>query len=212
MKIENKIQLFINDNKSIVVDNNEDVAKATACIKGIKGLQEEVNSASNPIIEQAHKAHKEAISQREKYLKPLMEIERKFKDAILVFNRKLEEEQRKRVKEANERLEKQAEERRQELLREAAKTTDAWDKSDLKEQAEAVKPITCDAPGKVIEQEGLSIRKTWKAKVVDINIVPKEYLIIEANMTKLNQFARENKNIRTIPGVEFFEETSTAVR
>ncbi len=109
-------------------------------------------------------------------------------------------------------MEKAAEEERQRLLREAAKTNDAWDKEELREKTAAVVPVEIGHQEKVIDQEGLSIRKTWKARVLDINLIPKEYLIIEANMSALNQHARTNKNLIPISGVEFFEESSVASR
>ena len=210
--IETEISTFVEENKPIMVNDNNDLMKATACIRGIKGMMDKVKSSFDPIVDQAHKAHKEAIGQRDKYLKPLMEIEKKFKDAILVFNRKMEAEQRERERLARERMEKAAEEERQRLLREAAKTKDAWDKEELQEKAAAVVPVEIETQKKVIEQEGLSIRKTWKAKVIDINLVPKDYLIIEVNMSALNQHARVNKNLLPIPGIEFYEESSVASR
>lgn len=211
MQIEQEVQTFVESNKDIEINNQGDLTKATACIKGIKGMQNKVKESYDPIIEKAHASHKEAISQRDRWLKPLLDLEKRFKDAILVFNRKMEAEQAERIRIANERMAKVAEDEKQRLLAEAEKKDNAWDKEELQEKAQAVVPITCDTPKKAIEQEGLSIRKTWKAKVLDINLVPKTWLLIEPNMKMLNEHAREHRDI-PIPGVQFFEESSVASR
>ncbi len=96
MQIENEVQQFVESNKAIEVNNQGDLVRATACIKGIKGMQNKVKESFDPIVEKAHASHKEAIGQRDKYLKPLLDLEKRFKDAILVFNRKMEIEQRER--------------------------------------------------------------------------------------------------------------------
>jgi hypothetical protein len=211
MDIETEISTFVEENYPIVVNSNNDLTKATTCIKGIKSMCEKVKSSFDPIVDKAHKAHKEAIGQRDKYLKPLLELEKRFKDAILVFNRKMEEEQKERIRLANERMAKEAEEKKQNLLEEAKKTDDAWEKEELNEKAQAIAPVTCDASNKAIESEGMSIRKTWKARVIDINLIPREYLIIEANMSALNQHARNNREV-SIEGVEFYEDSSVSTR
>ena len=213
MEIDNELQHFIQNNNLFVIKNNEDLSKATICIKGIKKMQEKVKESFNPIIEQAHKSHKEAIEQRDKYLKPLIETERKFKDSILDFNKKAEEEQREIERVANELLYKKAEEQREKLLNESKETEDLWKKEELKEDAKLIVAQTVDIQKRVINQEGISIKKTWKARVIDINIVPKEFLIIEANIPMLNKIAREIKdNVLFVPGIQFYEESSVSSR
>lgn len=211
MEIEQQVKTFIESNKIIMVNDNNDLTKAMACIKGIKGMQNKVKESYDPIIDKAHASHKEAISQRDRWLKPLLDIEKKFKDAILVFNKRMQEEQNERIRKANEEMANKAEEEKQRLLSQAKATEDAWDKDELQEKAQSIVPIICEAPKKAIDQDGLIIRKTWKAKVIDINLVPKLYLIIEADMQALNKYAREYREI-TLPGVEFYEESSVASR
>jgi len=211
MDIETEISTFVEENNPIAVNNNDDLVKATACIRGIKGMMDKVNSTFDPIIDQAHKAHKEAIGQRNKYLKPLQDSEKKFKDAILVFSRKMEAEQKERIRLADERMAKVAEEKKQKLLDEAKNTDDAWDKEELQEKAQAIVPMTCDAPGKAIEQEGLSIRKTWAWEVEDENLVPRGFLTI--NEQALNSACKQEAwRISGIPGVRFFQKESASVR
>ena len=209
--IETEISAFVEENQPIMVNSNDDLGRATACIKGIKGMQEKVKESFDPICLKAHQAHKEALAQREKYLMPLQLLEKKFKDAILVFSKKMEAEQAERIRKANAEMARVAEEKKQKLLDEAKKTDDAWDKVELQEKAQAIVPVTCDAPGKAIEQEGLSIRKTWKWEVEDENLVPRGFLTI--NESALNSACKQEAwRIAGIPGVRFFQVESASVR
>lgn len=49
---------------------------------------------------------------------------------------------------------------------------------------------------------GTSFRKTWKFRVVDINAVPREFMIPDEQ--RLGQIAREQKEAAAIPGIEFY--------
>ena len=209
--METEVSTFVEENNIIVVNSNEDLGKATLCIKNIKAMQNKVKESYDVIVEKAHQAHKEAIGQRDKFLNPLKALEAKFKDAILVFNRKMESEQKERIRLADLKMAKEAEEKKAKLLAEAKATDDAWDKEELQEKAQAIVPVTCDAPGKAIEQEGLSIRKTWKWEIEDENLVPRGFLTI--NESALNSACKQEAwRIAGIPGVRFFQVESASVR
>lgn len=194
----------------VVVNAPDELSRAVACVKGVKSLQKQVNDSYGPIIEKAHKAHKEAIAQRDKYLVPLTKVEKTFKDAILTYTQRVEAEQRERERATNAELERLAKEKQDALLAQAA-TSGAWEAETLKEQAEAIVPDTVIIAKKVVEQPGLSIRQTWKARVIDLALVPREYLLV--NEPLLNEAARKaNGTPSTIPGVEFYPEQSAGVR
>ena len=63
------------------------------------------------------------------------------------------------------------------------------------------------APSKV---SGVATRKTWKARVVDFNKVPRKYMLV--NTKALDALARATKGNIEVPGVEFFEESSLSIR
>ena len=208
---ENEIVKLESQSLTIEVVSKQSLDNATACIKGIKSLQNNVKESFDPIIDQAHKSHKEAINQRDKYLKPLLDIEKRFKQAILNYTLKLEAEQRERERIANEQLAKVAEEVRDRVMLEMSETNNCWNKELLKEQAESIKPITVEVQKMVVESAGLSIRKTWKARVIDFELVPREYLLL--NEPLLNGQAKIEEVRKTgISGIEFYEEASASVR
>lgn len=209
--IEQEVCEIVEANRNVVVSNADDLGRATACVKGIKGLMQRVKATFDPIVDKAHKTHKEAVAQRKKHLDPLEAIETKFKDAIVTYGQKLEAEQRERERLANEALAKAAAEAKKNLEDKASSTDNEWESEVLQEKAQAIVPVTVDVQKKVIEQEGLSIRKTWKARVIDAVQVPRQYLIV--NETLLNTLAK-NETARKdgIPGVEFYQESSASVR
>ena len=208
---ENEIVKLESQSLNIEVVSKESLDNATACIKGIKSLQNKVKESFDPIIDQAHKSHKKAINQRDKYLKPLLDIEKRFKQAILNYTLKLEAEQRERERIANEQLAKNAEEAKQKALLESSNSTNEWNKELLKERAESIKPITVEVQKTVVESAGLSIRKTWKARVIDFELVPREYLLLNEPLLNGQAKIEEVRNIG-IPGIEFYEEASASVR
>lgn len=208
--LEQDVTSLMESSTDVVVNNSEDLNRVTACIKGIKGLQKKVSETFDPIVDKAHQSHKESISQRDKYLKPLQELERKYKVAISDFNKRIEAAQREREQVANESLAKVAEAKRQELLNKANESSNVWESEVFKEQAKEVKPITVDVQKKVIESEGLSLRKNWKARIVDFDLIPREYLI--ANESLLNKVAKESEKESHIPGVEFYNDASVIVK
>ena len=193
------------------VKSPEDLTKATLVLKGIKGLMDKVKEMLDPIVDKAYKAHKEATAQRNKYLDPLKQAETKLKGAILSYNARLEDERRKAEEAANKKLAEEAEAKKKKLLAQAEEA-DEWTAETLKEQAAEIKPNQVIVEGQFQKQEGLSIRKAWKARIIDINLVPRDYLIIEPNMSALNGHARVNKNLIPIAGVEFYEESSASIR
>lgn len=193
------------------VITKDDLARATACIQGIKGLQKKVNEDYDEVIEKAHRIHKDLIAKRDGYLKPLKDVEAKFKAEILVYTKRVEAEQRELERQTNEALAKMAEENKQKLLADAKATDNEWEAEVLKEKAADLKPATVDIVKKVVEQEGLSIRKTWKWRVTDESIIPRAFLSL--NEQALNQAAKqESWRISGIMGIEFYEESSANVR
>jgi hypothetical protein len=98
--------------------------------------------------------------------------------------------------------------------REAEKATAAANaaaaKAALREaDAAAVAPapvITVASVAPVVK--GQSLRKTWRAVVVDAAAVPREWLVV--NEQALNAFARSTKGAVPVAGVRFVEETQLA--
>lgn len=190
----------------IVIDSPSSLDKAVACLKGIKVLQAKVNDSYGPIVDKLHKAHKEAIAQRDKFLKPLKDVEDGVKSSILRYNQKLEAVAREVERIANERLAEQAEQTRQELLAKA-NTAGEWESETLKDEAAEIVAVKIDHQTKYMEN--VTVAQIWKFEVIDESLVPRHYLMIdESALGKLARVAKENASV---PGVRFFNARSVRV-
>lgn len=211
LELEAESRELLNKSESFAVANNEQLERITLVLKHVKGLQKKVKDAFDPIVEKANKAHKEATSQRKKYLEPLTLVEEKIKAAIALFY----ESEAKKAKEiedkVNAELKARADEMKDKLLTEAA--DDEWLSEINKEKAAQIVPQTVDAKGlsEFKKQEGLSVRKIWKFKVTNASLVPTHYWMINEKI--LQEIATDTKDRHPdIPGIEFYQESSVAMR
>ena len=72
-----------------------------------------------------------------------------------------------------------------------------------------VAPVVTLAPA-APRVEGVQTRKTWKARVVDAALVPREFLTV--NQAALDAFAKAVKGATPVAGVEFYEDATLAIR
>jgi hypothetical protein len=109
---------------------------------------------------------------------------------------------------------KQAQERKEREERERAA-------AEAKRIADEIKAKNPDAPPPVVivappvtkappKVSGVSTRLVWKARVTDLLLVPREYLVVDE--AKLGAMARATKGTVSIPGVEFYSEEVMAAR
>jgi hypothetical protein len=79
-------------------------------------------------------------------------------------------------------------------------------------------PVVQVAPA-APRQDGESTRKIWKGRIVNIKDVPRDYLLIfignipaDKMEAAVNTFARSTRGNIPVPGIQFYEEKSLAVR
>lgn len=77
-------------------------------------------------------------------------------------------------------------------------------------EAIPVSPPAVVIPASAPQIKGFSRPRTWKARVVDLSLVPREWMIV--NEKALGDFAKSTKGQVKIPGVVFYEEETTSVR
>jgi hypothetical protein len=93
--IEKRVTPVTQEAGALVIKSAEQKGLAVDKIRIIKALRKEVEDTFNPIIEKAHSAHKEAVSQRKKFTDPLDEAERIIKRKIGDYDQYLEDEARR---------------------------------------------------------------------------------------------------------------------
>jgi hypothetical protein len=140
--------------------------------------------------------------------------EREKAEAEAAKQRQVEEEARKKAEEARRLAEAADAAERARLLKEAeaeerraaAANAKALAKAEI---AAAVTTPVIEIAKTVEKQNGESIAKIWKAKVIDAKIVPREWLIVDERA--VNAFARATKGAKQIPGIEIYSESSLKV-
>jgi colicin import membrane protein len=78
------------------------------------------------------------------------------------------------------------------------------------ENAAAVQAAVAHVAPVAVKQAGESTRGIWRAVVKDAAAVPREWLIVDTKA--LDAFAKATKGAKAIPGVEFIEEKTLAIR
>jgi len=197
--------------KKLSVTNNESLSSANTFLVSIKRMRREINNAFDPIIKKAHEAHREALATKKRYDQPLIEAEMIVKPLIASYMAELAR-KRREAEEATRRAEE--ERRRKEAERIAAAVDESEADGDvsgiaeiLSEDEPEIKPVEYVPAPKL---EGTSIRKIWKWKVVDIDKIPREYLIVNPNMISAEM--RDKKGETNIPGIQVYSEDSVSTR
>jgi vacuolar-type H+-ATPase subunit I/STV1 len=202
-EVETKALSIVDKAKLIKVTDAPSYLFAGDLWKVIDATIKEVKATFDPIVEAAHKAHKEATTKRASFLDPLENAKKGVKSLMSAYDaeqdrirlaeqKRLEEEQRKREEE--ERLALAVE----------------LEQSGEKEQAEAVLETPVPVVPVILQKatpklEGGPVYRTvWKFRIVDLNLIPRQYLIPDE--VKIGGVVRALKGDCNIPGVEVYQE------
>ncbi|OQC19793.1 MAG: hypothetical protein BWX71_02589 [Deltaproteobacteria bacterium ADurb.Bin072] len=175
--------------------------------KTIKDMMKEVSDTFDPIIEQAHKAHKKALEQKAKYYSPLDQASRNVKKLMSDYD-----EEQRRIAEAEARrlqeIARKAEEERR--LQEAILAEEAGEKEEaaaILEEPVYVPPVQVQKATPKL-QGGPVYREVWSARVTDIRALCRAVAdgkaspeCVMGNMPTLNRMATALKATMQIPGV-----------
>lgn len=204
-KLEKEVLDFPGQAKLIIVHDNKTLSIANDFKLAIKQMKKQVKETFDPIIDKAHKAHKEAVAQKKKYENPLIDAEKIVTLQIISYMDKLE---KIRI-EAEEKAKREEEERKkieEEKMKAALEASNSGDIEEatriIKEEIPEQKPYIPLPPSPKLE--GMSIRKIWKWRIIDINQVPREYLIVDS--TKVGSLVRATRGKINIPGIEAYSE------
>lgn len=130
----------------------------------------------------------EAVKAKEITRKEIM----RYSDKIETEKREKERERQKQIEEEKRKLRLAAELKDQEVMREQVKELEKIEEIQKEEKRVAPK----------IDKR--SIRKRWRAKVIDEDMVPDEYWVIGTQL--LDRVARESEGKVEVPGVLFYPE------
>jgi translation initiation factor IF-2 len=217
--------------KAIVIRSQEDRAAISTDVKSARYIRSRVETFFKEMKANAHKTWKSICSLEKSYTDQCDEFEAKANRAILSYDAEVRRIQLKLAEDAE--AKRQAEEKaRQDAEAARALAEDAEDESTIEAREEAAeeareaerKAEAARQEAQRIEREcaamqvrkssGESVRITMKARVVDVEKVPRMYMMV--NQSMLDTMAKTNKDLIKagqfkIDGVEFYED-STIVR
>lgn len=212
-----EIAEFVSSGALIKVDSIETCGKAMISAKQVKLLEKAVEDRRKEIVGPLNERVKAVNAYAKSLLDPLHKAESKLKTEMISWEKKLEFERvaeaRKiddeRKKKEAELIAKQAEEMRKASLSEAFGTPAVVpsEASFARESFEVQKSFAvAERANEANKVSGT--QKAWVFKIINEDIVPKEFKVINAPMIRM---AIKNGE-RSIPGVEIYEEVRMSIR
>lgn len=204
-ELEKEIPAIVAWAKALVIRTPGDYQEAAGKLMAIKGLAKKIADHYSPLKKSADAAKKAILDAEKKDALPLAEAEQIAKRVMTAYT----EGERRRAEAERQRLQAEADERARREREALEKKSAAAVKPETKQKyqeaaAQVAAPVVNVAPA-APTVAGIVERKVWKARVVDPNLVPREYLIV--NEKALDAIAKGLKEMAKIPGVEFFTET-----
>ena len=189
-------------------------------LKKIKAKAKELNDTRMSLTRPIEESKKKIIALFNKPLEFLAGAESSIKRAMV--NWQNEQEKLRRAEEARlaeiQRVE--AEKLRIRAEKEAAKADSlktekgreaaAARAEELAAQAEITAAIAPVVESKIEEVFGISTRKVWKYEIIDLTILPREYMIPDESY--IGKIVRASQGKKEIPGVKIYSENTIASR
>jgi hypothetical protein len=198
----------------LTISNQGDYEIASTILSEVKSRYKELDSQRKEITKPIDTAKKAVMDLFKTPLELLEKAESKIKGLMIGYTN----EQERKAREGQARLQKLADQeaaKQKKILDEKIARAEASGKTEkaeeLQMQKETITPIVAPVITPQIETpKGVSYREQWSAEVIDINLVPREWLI--ANLPALNKTAQATKGTLTIPGVKFISTKILASR
>ncbi len=230
-RAERKVEIgpYVDVAQSMEISTDQDAAEATEYLGDLARLAKELEARRKELKAPVLKWGKDIDAEFKRLIEPIEKARGLVEPKLLAFRK----EKQRKIDEINERLERERQEQqriadekqREEAERAAAALREAQEAGDAERTAEAAKELAVAAEVQVIggeayepiEQDNTiraengasaSVRKTWKATVVDPFEIPREYLSV--NEKAIN--AAVKRGVRQIPGVVIEQVESLAVR
>jgi hypothetical protein len=202
---------------AIVVASPEQYQGAAEFLKAVKSAQKRVEDWFAEPVKAAHSAWKALTNRRDETMQPLLAAERTVKNKMVMYAQEQE-----RIRAAEQaRLQAEADEKARREREAAEKAAAKLKTPELRDQrmaeAAAISAPVVTVASTTPEVKGQSIRKTWKARIVDPKAVvlaimqwPDWTAYIELKECELNRFAARTKGALSVPGCEMFEDATLA--
>ena len=207
-ELETKALSLPDQAKEIQVIAQESRDRASSMLLTVKALRKQIDETFDPGIKKIHEAHKDALATKRKFEAPLAQAEATIKPRIAMYYDLQEKKRRQEEARLREEARKQAEE---DQLAQAV----AAEQMGMHAEAENIIQAPVYAPTIIIPKtsqpaQGISMRKTWKYRVVNRDLIPRDYMLEDDK--KIGGVVRAMGEQTNIPGIEVYCETGVAAR
>jgi hypothetical protein len=193
------------NNTNFDIQSEADVVKINLILRRTIEFEKMICDRIDPEIANAYKTHKGLTAMKKEELQPILNVKERCNASLKDWQRKKEAEAKALQDKINADLKAQVEAEKARLLSEAK---DDFSKEIAKEKIEEMKAVQVDLKecqtAVIQKQEGQYKRSNWKAKIVNPDLVPKEFWKIDESM--LDKVAKMTKGNQEIPGVEFWDD------
>lgn len=203
--------VMLDESTGIIVVDQKSYEDAGMFLRKVKAKSQELDSRRKLITRPLDQAKKAVMDLFRDPIDLLAKAESNLKRSMLAYTQEQERKRQEAERKAQEAARKEEEAKRRKLEARADKAEakgDTEKAESLREQAEEVhvpRPIVVPQVNRVA---GISERKVWKYRIIDVNKIPREYMI--PNEKAIGALARQTNGSIVIPGVEFYTEQTIA--
>ncbi|MDE2020325.1 MAG: hypothetical protein KGJ13_08325 [Patescibacteria group bacterium] len=185
--------------KALLIASNDDYVAADRLCVSLREIETDIIETFKDAKQKAFEAHRAVTAAEKKHLEPVQDARKLLKIKMGSWQEKQETERRRKEAELREEERRRAEE---EALAKAVKA----EESGNAEEADAIIAEPLNVAPVIVRKEtpkaDTAIRKAWKFRVKDINIVPRKYLAVDEK--SVGQVVRALKDKSDIPGIEVY--------
>jgi hypothetical protein len=221
--LQAEVALLVKPTLGLKVGTDQECKAAESAVKTVKALVNQVEARRKDLVKPLKDRAKVIDQYAAKISEPLENAEKHLKIELAAWSQVIEDRRREEIRKAEEQRRKQeaiarkeAEAAREEAEAVALFAPDDGSAERARAEAAAAESRRQDEIARAHAQNVTNIdsmkvagaKKVWKHSVVDPNLVPREYLVVDE--TKIRAAIRDGA--REIPGVTIFQETQIAVR
>jgi hypothetical protein len=200
-----QVALFKLRIEKIVITSLEDLEEQSTFLRLVKSTIKEKDEKRKQLLAPFQAGVKALNLEFKAPINALEEIEAQLKRKMLDYTQ--EQEKLRRI--AQDKIDEKERRAREKAEKRAAVLIEKGQEEKAEKVMErTMVPRTIVQPIKPVQ--GLTTRSNWVAEIVNINLVPRDWLM--ADMSKLNAQAKASKNLVKIPGVNFVNKPIIAQR
>ena len=197
---------------NIHIKSQADYDTAVEFLKQVKGKSKELEIKRKGITTPIDTAKKAVMDLFRPTQDALTDIERSVKKEMIRYTNEQDRIRREKEEKLREQARREEERKRKQLEARAQKAEEKGKDEkaeELREQAEQVSIVAPILPSQP-KTEGIKYVEKWRAEIVNIKEIPREYLI--PDMQALNKIAAATKGKLQIPGIIFKSEKMVSSR